>query len=152
MLAISHEKLLQQLKCTNCEWSTVSELWEHLQQCLLGMQPCKHIFHTQVLVIYFFATPHIKLNLGQQITGGLLIANQLDNHYDRPIRNTGERSDNIYETFSCTCTALLRILPATAKFAIMLSQNDFPEPNQHVLTFLHPIFDCAASHTEHSWS
>jgi hypothetical protein len=82
----------------------------------------------------------------------LLIANQLDNHYDRPIRNTGERSDNIYETFSCTCTALLRILPATAKFAIMLSQNDFPEPNQHVLTFLHPIFDCAASHTEHSWS
>jgi hypothetical protein len=30
------------------------------------------------LVIYFFATPPIKLKLGQQIGGGLLIANHLD--------------------------------------------------------------------------
>jgi hypothetical protein len=30
------------------------------------------------LVIYSFATPPIKLKLGQQIGGGLLIANHLD--------------------------------------------------------------------------
>jgi hypothetical protein len=30
------------------------------------------------LVIYFFATPPIKLKLGRQIGGGLLIANHLD--------------------------------------------------------------------------
>jgi hypothetical protein len=30
-------------------------------------------------------------------------------------------------------------LPASAKSAKMLGQNHFAEPNQHVLTFLHPI-------------
>jgi hypothetical protein len=30
-------------------------------------------------------------------------------------------------------------LPASSKCAIMLSQNYFPEPNPHILTFLHPI-------------
>jgi hypothetical protein len=34
---------------------------------------------------------------------------------------------------------LLHHLPATAKCAIMLSQNYFSEPNRHILTFLHPI-------------
>ncbi len=31
------------------------------------------------------------------------------------------------------------LLLATSKCALMLSQNYFPEPNQHILTFLHPI-------------
>jgi len=35
-------------------------------------------FSRPSLVIYFFATPPIKLKLGQQIGGGLLIANHLD--------------------------------------------------------------------------
>ncbi len=29
--------------------------------------------------------------------------------------------------------------PATSKCAIILSQNYFPKPNPHILTFLHPI-------------
>jgi hypothetical protein len=30
--------------------------------------------------------------------------------------------------------------PAMANCTIMLSQNRFPDLNQHILTFLHPIF------------
>jgi len=35
-------------------------------------------FPRPILVIYFLATPRIKLKLGQQTGGGLLIANHLD--------------------------------------------------------------------------
>jgi hypothetical protein len=28
----------------------------------------------------------------------------------------------------------------------MLSQNDFPEPNQHILTLIHPILLCAITY------
>jgi hypothetical protein len=45
------------------------------------------------------------------------------------MRNTEQQSDHIYYTLFCRCTPLLRHLPATATSAIMLSQNDFPEPN-----------------------
>jgi hypothetical protein len=42
------------------------------------MGPCKNQFSGPSLVIYFFATPPIKMNLGRQIGCGLLIANHLD--------------------------------------------------------------------------
>ncbi len=42
---------------------------------VLSMWPCKIIFHIPSLVIYFSATPPIKLKLGQQI---ILIATHLD--------------------------------------------------------------------------
>jgi len=46
---------------------------------MLSMWPSTNVFHIQVLVIYyFFPTPPIKLILRQQIGGGLLIANHLD--------------------------------------------------------------------------
>jgi hypothetical protein len=35
---------------------------------------------------------------------------------------------------------LLRLILATARRAIMQSQNHFPEPNRQTLDFLHPIF------------
>jgi hypothetical protein len=41
------------------------------------------------------------------------------------------------------CTSL-------GKCAKMLGQNHFIEPNQHVLTFLHPILICRIAHTEHT--
>jgi hypothetical protein len=40
--------------------------------------PAKSISHIQVLVIYSFATPPIRLKLGQQIGGRLLITNHLE--------------------------------------------------------------------------
>jgi hypothetical protein len=43
---------------------------------VLNIWPCKNNSHIQVLVIYFFATPPMKLKL--QIGGRLLRANHLD--------------------------------------------------------------------------
>jgi hypothetical protein len=36
-------------------------------------------------------------------------------------------------------TQILRLLPVMASCAIMLIENNFPEPNWHILSFLHPI-------------
>jgi hypothetical protein len=45
-----------------------------------------------------FATPPIKLKLGQQIGGGQLISKPpWTNHYDRPIRNTEQQLDHIFD-------------------------------------------------------
>jgi hypothetical protein len=40
----------------------------------------------------------MKLKLGMQIGGKLLIAKHLDNYYDWPIRNREQQSDHIYYT------------------------------------------------------
>ncbi len=40
------------------------------------------------------------------------------------------------------CFALLCLLPPSANCAKMLGQNHFEEPNQHGLTFLHPVLIC----------
>jgi hypothetical protein len=89
------------------------------------------------LVIYFLSTPHIKLKLGLQIGARLLIANHLDQS------ETRSSSQIIFITlFSCMCTALMCILPASANCAKLVGNNHFAEPNWHVLTFLHPILMC----------
>jgi len=43
---------------------------------------CKKYFSHPSLVIYVYATPKIKLKVGHQIGGGLLIANHLEQSYD----------------------------------------------------------------------
>jgi hypothetical protein len=62
---------------------------------------------------------------------------------------SSQQLDHIYYTLFCMCTTLLHLLPTTATRTIMLSQNHFPEPNLHMLDFLHPIFQIyrAGSHT-----
>jgi hypothetical protein len=45
---------------------------------VLRMWPCKNVSHIPVLVIYFFPIRPIKLKLGLQIGGRLLIATHLD--------------------------------------------------------------------------
>jgi hypothetical protein len=148
------------------------------------------------LVIYFFATPLIKLKLGQHIGGELLIANHLEglvlflvvpflpcgppllgsllawtlvlallflflslswahsvykvwhgfiiwtNHYYWPIKNTEQQSDYIHYILLCRYAVLLDLIPATANWTIMLSQNHCPVSNWHIFTFLHPIVLC----------
>jgi hypothetical protein len=97
----------------------------------------KHFSHPS-LVIYFFATSPIKLKLGQQIRGGLLIMNPTwTNHHDRPIRS----SRIIF------ITLVAAPLPAMANFEILLSQKGFfSESNWDVLIFLHPILLCRITH------
>jgi hypothetical protein len=82
--------LLVQEKLTEKDWKTrkkknTKEKNENeTSPCLraspvvLSMWPCKNISHIQVLVTYFFPTPPIKLKLGLQIDGSLLIATHLD--------------------------------------------------------------------------
>jgi hypothetical protein len=70
--------------------------------------------------MYSFATPPIKLKLGQQIGG------RGTNHYHGPITNTEQQLDHISYT-----------LLATAMCAIMLSQNNFLEPNWRMVYLLH---------------
>jgi hypothetical protein len=60
------------------------------------------------LVIYFFATPPIKLKLGQQIGGGLLIANHLDQSLEWADKKTLSSSQIIFITLfsaggQCRC-------------------------------------------------
>ncbi len=61
------------------------------------------------------------------------------NHYDGPIRNIKQQLEHIYYTLFCRCVQTLCPLPATTTCAIILRQNHFPDPNQHILDFLHPI-------------
>jgi hypothetical protein len=104
------------------------------------------------LVIHLLATPPIKLKLGQQnrwVTtnskphGPIIMIDQSESI-------NSSQSDHIYYTIFSKCTALLGLLPATPNCGIRLSQNHFPEPNSHILSFLHPILLCR-SHAEHRW-
>jgi hypothetical protein len=58
------------------EISAICLHWEHLQQCSI----CAHrkIFFTSKFSYGLFCNPTNKLKLGQQIGGGLLITNHLE--------------------------------------------------------------------------
>jgi hypothetical protein len=70
-------------------------------------------------------------------TWGLLIANhlvqslQLTNH-------TEPQSGPIYYSF-WRCMSVLHLLPAPANYTNLVQKNQFPELNQHILTFLQQI-------------
>jgi len=94
------------------------------------------------LVMYYFATPPIKLKLGRQIGGELLIANHLDEslwwanqkHWV-PVRSYLLHSFLQVHSAAAPCTSM-------ATYVTMQSQNHFPEPNRNTLDFLHPILLC----------
>ncbi len=90
------------------------------------------------LIIYFFLTPPIKIKLGLQIVGRLLIETHLDQSH----------------TLANRQQVLGYAVPFTSlsKLCKMLGQNHFAEPNWHGLAFLHPIYILQGSHTEHWWS
>jgi hypothetical protein len=71
------KKSLAQIWSLVFRFCSLTSLREHLQRCSV-CNPPKIIFTSKFSYIYFFATPPIKLKLGQQIGGGLLIGNHLD--------------------------------------------------------------------------
>jgi len=114
---------------------------------VLSMSPCKSFFHIQVLVIcfFFFKPTHESETGAANRCGRLLIANQLDQFInDGPIRSTEQQSDHIYYTLFCRSTMLLRPLPATANWVILLSQT-----SMFWLFFIQ--FYCARAHAEQCW-
>jgi len=114
------------------------------------------IFHIQVLVLYFFATPPIKPKLGQQIgRGELLIAN----HLDQSLWWMGQ-----LETLISSQITFITLFSVGAQNCCAFYEShckllyNYAEPKPfcwaklaHVLPFLHPIFYSAGSHTKHRW-
>ncbi len=109
----------------------------------------QNYFSHPSLVIYFLATPSIKLKLGQRKGERLLIANHLDqslwcaNH--EPWAVVVVRS-YLLHSFLQVRRVVAPFLLATAMCTIMRSQNHFLEPNRHTLDFLHPILLCTITY------
>ncbi len=122
------------LVCRITHWALLELLIPHLQWSPV-MWPCKNIFHIQ-FSFFSFCNPTHKTETGtaKQIGGTLLIATYLDQSLWWANQKYWP-SDHIYYSLFCRCTVLLRPLPATPNCATMLSQNHFPDPNRHVLTF-----------------
>jgi hypothetical protein len=81
------------------------------------------------LVIYFFAIPRTKLELRLQIGERLLIAKHLDQSL----------------WFICqvhNCAAPFTSLSKLTVQKCYVGQTHFAEPNEHVLTLLHPVLMC----------
>jgi len=93
------------------------------------------------LVIYFSATPQVKLKVGHQIGERLLIAN----HLEQSLWLTNQKHSAAIRSYLLHSwrRPLLRLLQATANYIIIMSQNYFPDPNRHIsrifYLFLHPI-------------
>jgi hypothetical protein len=102
------------------------------------------------LVLYSFATPPIKLKMGQQIGGGLLRANHLDDHYDGPIKNTQHQLDHILTLFSAGVHPCCAFHQPWQPVQLCRSQNHFPEPNGICWIFFIQFYS-PGSHTEHLW-
>jgi hypothetical protein len=98
----------------------------------------KIYFSHPSLVIYFFATPSIKLKLGQQIGEGLLISN----HMGQSLWSANQKHWAQIRSYLLQSFLQVHLSPVTPNCAIVLSQIQFPEPNRHVLTILHRIFLC----------
>ncbi len=110
-----------------------------------SMWPCKNISCVQVLVTYFFPTPPIKLKLGLQIDGRLLIATHLDK--SNYLTSQKQGSVNKYDL-----TVFIRLFQGSSR---ALKAVHFFRVTA-VFQWLHSIFDCcisskissAGSHTE----
>ncbi len=89
-----------------------------------------------------FCSPPIKLKGGQHICGELLIANHLDQSlWCAHLKHWEEvRSYLLHSVLQVQSIAVPFI--SQCKLYIMLCQNQFPELNRHILTFLHPIMLC----------
>ncbi len=77
------------------------------------------------LVVYSFATPPIKLKLGHQIGGGLLIANHMDQSLWRAAQKHWAAVRSYLLHSFLQVHSALRLVPATVPCAIMLSQTPF---------------------------
>ncbi len=121
---------------------------EQLQQCSV-CDPTK-ILLTSKLSYLLSSTLPIKFKLILQIGGRLLIANE------PPVpttaigqSETGSSSQIIfYLLLFGRCTIFLCLLPASENGAKLLHPTHCAQPNQHVLTLLHPILMCR-SHPDH---
>jgi len=57
----------------------------------------------------------------------------------RLTNHTQPQTGPIYYTLFWRCTSVLHLLPAPANYTNLVQKNQFPELNQHILTFLQQI-------------
>jgi len=86
---------------------------------VLSMWPCKNISYIQVLIIYFFPTPPIKLKLGLRIGGRLLIATHLDQ--SNYLTNQQEGAVNKFDL-----TVFIRLFQGAGRCACFQGCNSLP--------------------------
>jgi hypothetical protein len=109
----------------------------------------QNYFSHPSLVIYFFSAPPVKLKQGQQLNGRLLIANHLDQlllWWANEKHWAAVRSYLLHSFLQVHRVAAPFTLARVAKCAIKGWQNQLPEPNRHILTFLYSIFLCRIDH------
>ncbi len=99
-------------------------------------------FSRPSLVIYFFATPPIKVKLGQQIGEGLLIAN----HLDQSLRRADQK--HWAEVWSYLLDSFLQMDTCAASFTSHCNVCNYAEPKPiswakpYILAFLYLILLC----------
>jgi hypothetical protein len=109
--------------------------------------PQKYFSHPS-LVMYSFATPPIE-----QIGGGLLIANRLDESLWWANRKHWAGARSYLSHFFLQVHSAAAPFTGHGKRPNYVDQNPFPEPNQHTWIFFIQFY-CAGSHSEHlrRWS
>jgi len=103
---------------------------------VLSMWPWKRFFHIQLQLYVSFANPPIELKLVRQMGVGLVIAN----HLEQSLWCTNEKHWAAVRSY--LLHSFLEVDNAAAPFTSNCRLYNFAEPNQHVLTFLHPILLC----------
>jgi hypothetical protein len=117
-------------------WLNFEKLWIYTWSISSGARyvTLQKWFSHANLVIYSFATQHIKLKLGQQIGERLLIAN----HLDESLWWANQRHWAAVKSILCYCFGQVAF-HSHHKACNYAEPNYFPDPNRHVSTFLHPI-------------
>jgi hypothetical protein len=104
------------------------------------------------LVLYCFATPRIKLKLGQQIGGGPITGN----HLDKSLWWTDQKHWAAVRSY--LSQSILRVHNVTVPFTSLRNMGNYGEPKP--LSWAKPnpqtwiffiLFNFARSHTKHSW-
>ncbi len=120
----------------------------HPHQYLVYVTLPKYFSHPSLVIYLFCATSHIKLTNWQ--TGTANFVGTTNSKPPGPIimfdqSETWSSSQNRFITLF-RCTALMRLLAASAYWAHMQEQNHFPELNRHILAFLHLILMCMVTY------
>jgi hypothetical protein len=118
---------------------------------VLSMQPCTRV--ASKFSYLLFCNPTHKTETGILNRWGTTTNRQPPGPIIMILQSETLRSSQIiFVTLFCSvaqrCCAFHQ---PRQTFAIMLSQNAFPELNRHILTFLHPILLCRITHRDHRW-
>jgi hypothetical protein len=112
---------------------------------LSSMGHWKIIFQRPSLIMYSFATPPLKLKLGQQIGGGLLIAN----HLGQSVWCANQRYWEALRSYLLHSS--LQVKGAVAPFTSHSKVHNSADPKPAYFTFLHRNVLCRIAYWAPPW-